>query len=701
MSRNKRKLLSVVPSGNLMARTVLGWLIALLIFLPSVNAGEPVAAPSPFGPTPSARQLRWQGLRVYAFIHFGMNTFTGKEWGSGEESPENFNPTAFDADQIARTVKEAGFAGLILTAKHHDGFCLWPSAYTEHSVKNSPWKQGKGDVVKEVAEACKRQGILFGAYLSPWDRNRADYGKPEYITYYHNQLRELLTNYGPIFEMWFDGANGGDGYYGGAKEKRTIDAKTYYQWDKTVQLIHELQPETVVWGAEPYGDVTWGRSEGGTVPDPVWKNGGGLRDAGNRWCPHEADVSIRSGWFGGDLKSPYKLMELYIKSVGRTGNLLINIPPDRRGIINEKDIEVLQTWHKLMTQTFDKDLAQGAKVIATNTRANSPHYAPTQVLANAPDSYWVTDDNQLTPELVLDLGKPTTFNVIELREYLPLGQRIESVALDCWNGAWVELTTVNIIGSQRLIHTPDTTTTKLRLRVTKAHACPAIKKFGLYLMPHLLVDPQITRGGDGNVKILPEMAGSSFHYTTDGTDPTANSPTFTHPFPLLKGGTVKVRCIPSIGQPGGIVSATFGLAKTQWKVVSTSAKLSDAQLAIGERSAVPPWAPIFKAPNAPQEIVVDLGKSEYVTGFTYLPNVRGADGNVDQYEFYLSQDGQTWDQPAAKGEFGNIKASPILQTVSLSQPIPARYFRFVATHTVGENGGVIIAELGILGSRSD
>ena len=676
------------------ALLVAGLVFGSLTSISTAHADKSVAPPEPFGPTPNARQLRWHGLKTYAFIHFGMNTFTGKEWGFGDESPATFNPTDFDADQIARTVKEAGFAGLILTAKHHDGFCLWPSAYTEHSVKNSPWKQGKEDVVKEMAEACKRQGILYGLYLSPWDRNRADYGKPEYITYYRNQLRELLTNYGPIFEMWFDGANGGDGYYGGAKENRQIDSKTYYQWDKTVQLIHEIQPNTVVWGADPYCDVTWGWSENGDVPNPHWPNGGNLRK-GNSWVPYEGDSSITSGWFGGTLRTPNELVEMYMKSVGRSANLILNIPPDRRGRIPDSYIAVLQAWHKIIASTFKKDLAKGAKVSATNTRGNSARYAPSQVLANAPDAYWTTDDNQLTPELVLDLGKPTTFNVIELGEYLPLGQRIENVALDYWNEKWEELTTVHCIGSQRLIHTPDTTTTRLRLRVTKAHACPAIKKFSLYWMPHQLVEPQIARNGYGNVSILPEMSGSSFHYTTDGSDPTANSPAFSKPFPLLRGGTVKARCIPSAGEPGPIVSATFGLAKKQWKVISSSAKLSDAHLAIVDRSEAP-GGPFFKGAAAPQEVVVDLGESENVTGFTYLPVVKDMDGNVTHYELFLSQDGQSWGQPAAKGEFGNMKASPILQTVILRQPTQARYFRFVATQTVGEKGGVAISELGIL-----
>jgi alpha-L-fucosidase len=228
-----------------------------------------VDPPAPYGPAPSARQLAWHELEFYGFLHFTVNTFTDKEWGFGDEQESVFNPTAFDAEQIVGAAKAAGMKGLILTAKHHDGFCLWPSKFTEHSVKNSPWKNGKGDVVKEIADACGKGGLKFGVYLSPWDRNHKDYGKPEYITYYRNQLRELLTNYGPIFEVWYDGANGGTGYYGGERGKRNIDAKTYYDWPSTTKIVRELQPNACMF-SDAGPDVRWVGNEQGTAGDPCW-----------------------------------------------------------------------------------------------------------------------------------------------------------------------------------------------------------------------------------------------------------------------------------------------------------------------------------------------------------------------------------------------------------------------------------------------
>ena len=262
-------------------------------------------------PLPSARQLAWQKLEFYAFIHFNINTFTNKEWGYGDESPELFQPSALDCRQWAAVVKEAGLKGIILTAKHHDGFCLWLSAYTEHSVKNSPWKGGQGDVVRELAQACREYGLKMGLYLSPWDRNRADYGRPEYLTYYRRQLRELLSNYGPIFEVWFDGANGGTGYYGGAREERRIDRRTYYDWPTTFKLVRELQPEAVIF-SDAGPDVRWVGNEKGIAGETNWSMinkdefAPGVADLeilnhglenGRDWVPAECDVSMGQSQF--------------------------------------------------------------------------------------------------------------------------------------------------------------------------------------------------------------------------------------------------------------------------------------------------------------------------------------------------------------------------------------------------------------------
>ena len=326
--------------------------IVCVLSLVILAAGSLVAAtpPEPYGPIASSRQLLWHQLEMYGFLHFGINTFTDKEWGYGDEPESLFNPTDFDADQIARTAKEAGMQGLMLTCKHHDGFCLWPSRFTEHSVKNSRWKDGKGDMVREISSACRRHGLKFGVYLSPWDRNHKDYGRPQYIAYYRNQLRELLTNFGPIFEVWFDGANGGDGFYGGAREQRRIDNHTYYDWQNTWKIVRELQPDACMFG-DGGPDVRWVGNEAGIAGETCWAtlNRAGVlpgvaeakvlnrgQRPGTHWLPAEVDVSIRPGWFyhpkeDGAVKSVQRLLTIYYESVGRGCNLILNIPPDRRG----------------------------------------------------------------------------------------------------------------------------------------------------------------------------------------------------------------------------------------------------------------------------------------------------------------------------------------------------------------------------------
>jgi len=452
---------------------------------------------------PSPRQLAWHDLEVYGFLHFGPNTFTDKEWGYGDESEQIFHPTDFDADQIARTAKDAGMRGLMLTCKHHDGFCLWPSQYTEHSVKNSPWRGGRGDVVREIAAACHQHGLKFGTYLSPWDRNHQDYGTPQYVTYYRNQLRELMTNYGPIFEVWFDGANGGDGYYGGARTTRRIDNRIYYDWENTWKIVRELQPDACMF-SDGGPDCRWVGNERGFAGETCWATMNrqevlpGVADprvlnVGQRegidWLPAEVDVSIRPGWFyhpaeDKAVKSVEHLLKIYYESVGRGCNLILNVPPDRRGQIHANDANALRQWRKILDATFAVDLARGAKATASNTRGDDPRFAPANVLDGQRDTYWATEDAATTAELVLDLGKPVTFDVVRVREYLPLGQRVDSVAVDGWDGhSWHEFAAATSIGNQRLLRTPALTTAKVRLRVTQAAACPAISEVGLFLSP--------------------------------------------------------------------------------------------------------------------------------------------------------------------------------------------------------------------------
>jgi len=392
--------------------------------------------------------------------------------------------------------------GLILTAKHHDGFCFWPSQYTEHSVKNSPWKDGRGDVVMELARACRKQGLRFGIYLSPWDCNNKDYGRPEYIAYYRNQLRELLTKYGDIFTAWFDGANGGRGYYGGARETRKIDARTYYDWDNTRAIVRELMPMAVMF-SDAGPDFRWVGNENGIAGYPCWATvntagrypGGpseGLTSGerpGTAWIPAECDVSIRPGWFyhakeDARVKTPAQLLDIYYQSVGRGACLNLNIPPDTRGQIHDQDIQSLREFHRILDDTFAKNLARGASVNASNVRSQSRRFGPQNLLDENRNSYWATDDDVTRPDLTVEFGKPITFNVISLREYLPLGQRVEAFALDRWkDGQWLEFAHGTSIGNHRLIRGDYLTSEKIRLRITQAPVCTALSEFGVYAEP--------------------------------------------------------------------------------------------------------------------------------------------------------------------------------------------------------------------------
>jgi alpha-L-fucosidase len=474
---------------------------SLLFTFISLVVYSQVTPPAPCGPVPSERQLAWHQMEYYMFAHLTVNTFTDKEWGYGDESESVFNPSELDCRQWAKVARDAGMKGIIVTAKHHDGFCLWPSQFTNHSVKNSVWKDGKGDLLREMRKACDEYGLKMGVYLSPWDRNSSIYGTPEYITYYRNQLREILTNYGDIFEVWFDGANGGDGFYGGARETRKIDNKTYYDWANTWQIVRDLQPGAIMF-SDAGPDIRWVGNERGIGSQTNWcllkkeelypggdfaKILGAGHEDGNYWVPAEVDVSIRRGWFyhksqDSLVRSPQNLLELYYSSVGRNCNLLLNVPPDRRGLINENDIKSLLGFRELLKKEFETDLAKGKKVTESDSRGGN--FEGTMVNDGNPETYWATKDSQTTGEVIIDLGKETEVNRIILQEYIRLGQRVQEFNVSAFiDGKWEPVIDGTTIGYKVIRKFPVVKSKQIKVTISKSKACPVISNIELYKSP--------------------------------------------------------------------------------------------------------------------------------------------------------------------------------------------------------------------------
>ena len=470
--------------------------IAILMAMLTIYVNAQTKSTKPCGPLPTENQLHWQDMEMYAFIHYSLNTYTDQEWGFGNEDPKLFNPTHLDCRQWARVCKQAGMKGIIFTAKHHCGFCMWPSAYTEYSVKNSPWKNGKGDVVRELADACREEGLKFAVYLSPWDRNHPEYGRPEYVTYFRNQLRELLTNYGEVFEVWFDGANGGDGWYGGANETRKIDRTTYYQWPETYKMIRQLQPTCLIWNdGSSRGDLRWVGTEAGNVGETNWSllnHDGevtwsmlhyGLED-GDSWVPGETNTSIRPGWFYHEtenehVKSLSKLMDTYYKSVGRNSTLLLNFPVAPNGRIHPNDSLRGLAFKKMIDEVFKENLIEKGKVKVEKE-------VGTQAEGNLHSS-----------SFTVQWDKPMTFNRFLAEEDIALGQRVKKFMLEVEvNGKWQPLKDalaengdgLTTIGHRRIICFPTLTATKLRFTITDSKAEPIIKKLGVYLAPEITAD---------------------------------------------------------------------------------------------------------------------------------------------------------------------------------------------------------------------
>ncbi len=435
-------------------------------------------APEPVYPVPSPQQVEWQEMERYAFIHYGLNTYADAEWGYGDVPAESLSPTKLDCRQWARVLSGAGMKGIIITAKHHDGFCLWPCEGTDYDIASSPYKDGRGDIVKELSEACREYGLKFGVYVSPWDRNRADYGTPEYVEYYRSQLTALLSgDYGEIFEVWLDGANGGDGWYGGADETRTIDRRTYYDFPSIDSLILSLQPDAIIFSDGGPG-CRWVGNERGIAGETNWSILKGKQvypgyphfeelpsghADGDAWIPAECDVSIRPGWFWHEdedslVKSPGQLLELYFKSVGRNANFLLNVPVNRDGLISSADSASLYAFNEMLAKEFPRNVFADADIIVSAERG--PDFASGNLVDGDFGTYWSVPDDCDTCAVMFVFERPERLDKVVLQEYIPLGQRVESFGIEylSQDGVWTAVDCgeqMTTIGYKRIIRFPE------------------------------------------------------------------------------------------------------------------------------------------------------------------------------------------------------------------------------------------------------
>ena len=609
----------------------------------SCTSGK-VLPPEPILPVPEPKQVEWQQMETYAFIHFGLNTFNDREWGYGDTDPKTFNPTNLDCEQWAQTLVKAGMKGVILTAKHHDGFCLWPFEGTDYSVKNSPWKNGQGNVVKELSEACKKYGLKFAVYLSPWDRHQANYGTPEYLPYFYAQLHDLLTNYGPVFEVWFDGANGGDGWYGGAKDIRTIDRKNYYNYPRIYEMLDSIQPQAIIFsdggpgcrwvGNEKgfAGATNWSFLRKGEVHpgyDKSYELQYGHPD-GNQWVPAECDVSIRPGWFyhpeeDDRVKSPDQLVDLYYRSVGHNATLLLNFPVDRRGLIHPVDSANAVRFHEMIQQQLKTNLVAGMIPKVSNERGGD--FVASALTDDNFDTYWATEDGVTTADIEFSFDTPTRMNRMMLQEYIPLGQRVKAFVVeyldkDTWLPVKLNEETTTI-GYKRLLRFETVETKGIRIRITDARGPLCLSNVGVY--------------DAGNVS-------DSF--------------------------VEKVEDIESVPYLLPDVKA------------DEAAKASDKQA----------QTTCFVEGN---RLLIELQEERLVSSLHFLPDQGEPNkGLIANYEIRVGVSKDAVNQLVKSGEFSNIQNNPVMQSVFFT-PVKARYIELKATRMIRAGEPMGFAELGV------
>lgn len=642
------------------------------------------------------------------------------EWGYGDESPEIFNPTELDVRQWARVVKEAGMEGIMVTAKHHDGFCLWPSKYTEHSVKNSPWKDGKGDILMELRKACDEYGLKLGMYLSPWDRNHPDYGTKKYIEYFHNQLKELLTNYGDIFEVYFDGANGGDGYYGGANETRKIDNKVYYEWENTWGIVRELQPNAVIFG-DGGPDLRWIGNEQGYAYDPNWSTmdsksfypGGSVTherlqtgdEDGDLWVPSEVNTSIRPGWLyheaeNDKVKSINQLIDNWYHSVGMNGGFILNLPPDKRGLIHDNDIKAVQGLKKYLDEAFSIDYSDKAKISASNVRGNVSKYRADKAIDGDIESYWATDDDVNTAFLEVDFGKEIEINALLLQEYIRLGQRIKGFTIEALqDGKFVEVAKGIAIGNRRLIKFKRIKTSKLKITFN-GKASPVISNIEVYRVPEMIGKPFLHRNKEGIVTITSDSPDPIYRYSIDGSEPDEMSILYKEPFPFGQPGAIKVKAfLEHENISSETVTKKFDVPKTKWTATALqkSHYYYPLENAIDGNPNTTWFTEKSKGKEAESTVTINFGELLNLKGFTYLPRQDGRnEANIFKFSIAVSKDGQKWSSILKEKEFSNIANNPVLQEIMFPNTVSAKYLRLTCIDDVHSEGRMNVAELDII-----
>lgn len=680
--------------------------IFVVVFFMSVLGSckkQEVPPPQAFGVVPSASQLEWQKLEYYMFIHFGPNTFTDKEWGDGKEDPKVFNPSGLDCRQWAATAKAAGMKAIIITAKHHDGFCLWPSQYSTHTVRESAWKNGEGDLLKELSDACREFDLKFGVYLSPWDQNHPEYGTLGYNQIFANTLTEVLTGYGDVFEQWFDGANGeGEG-----------GKKQAYDWALFNTTVLEHQPDAIIFsdigpgcrwiGNEQgfSGETNWSRLnvngfEPGRLSPPLdTLNQGNM--FGTAWVPGEADVSIRPGWFyspstDDKVKTLEQLLDIYYASVGRNSNLLLNVPPDRRGLIHPNDSIRLMELRQSIDEIFKVNLVQKANISASSTRGSSARYDASKMMDGNYDTYWATDDDMLTGFVTLEFKQPETFNRLMIQEYIALGQRVAEFNVQFWNNesaSWETLAEATTIGYKRILRFPTVTTSKVKVNILKSLASPVLNNIGLYNASEDVALPIIERNRQGDVFISCNTNNTVLYYTTDGTEPTAEASVFTKPFSLPRSGSVKAIAILRNGAgKSEVVTHKFDISPLKWRVVTPPSL--DAENAIDGKSGK--HATIDKS----EAMIIDLGEKLQLKGFFYNPVNSENAANILRYNFYVSMDGVNWLTVKTDATFSNIKNNPIRQNVRFDKPVNAKFIMIESLETGTKSNVYLIDEIGVL-----